>query len=149
MVVDGAPGDGHVLVPFTGSDHDWSAVEIAAWLARTLGIPLTVAGPAGPGNPGRMLASASLAVQRALDIAASPLLIQAGGNGLMEAARNAAAVVAGLSDRWQTDGLGITRAALAAQARPPIVFVRRGLRPGGLAPRESRTRFTWSIAPAT
>jgi hypothetical protein len=25
--------------------------------------------------------------------------------------------------------------------------VRRGLRPGGLAPRESYTRFTWTIAP--
>jgi hypothetical protein len=27
------------------------------------------------------------------------------------------------------------------------VLVRRGLRPGGLAPRESHTRFTWTIAP--
>jgi hypothetical protein len=26
------------------------------------------------------------------------------------------------------------------------VFVRRGARPGGLAPAETRTRFSWSIA---
>jgi hypothetical protein len=36
------------------------------------------------------------------------------------------------------------RAALAA-AGPPVVFVRRGLRPGGLAPPEGVTRFTWSL----
>jgi hypothetical protein len=28
------------------------------------------------------------------------------------------------------------------------VFVRRGPRPGGLAPAEARTRFTWSLSAA-
>jgi hypothetical protein len=37
------------------------------------------------------------------------------------------------------------RETLAVEARPPVMLVKRGLRPGGLAPRESRTRFTWSI----
>jgi hypothetical protein len=37
------------------------------------------------------------------------------------------------------------RRALLRSARQPVVLVHRGLRPGGLAPRESATRFTWSI----
>src|SRR5260221_8890014 len=35
------------------------------------------------------------------------------------------------------------RSAIAEQARCLTLFVRRGLRPGGLAPRDSLTRFTW------
>jgi hypothetical protein len=36
-----------------------------------------------------------------------------------------------------------------AQAPPaPTVFVRRGTRPGGLAPAETRTRFSWSLTGA-
>jgi hypothetical protein len=31
----------------------------------------------------------------------------------------------------------------------PVVLVRRGVRPGGLAPDETLTRFTWSLANAT
>jgi hypothetical protein len=30
-------------------------------------------------------------------------------------------------------------------ARPPVLLVHRGPRPGGLAPRQSRTRFTWTL----
>ena len=63
----------------------------------------------------------------------------------MAAADDAALVVVGLTDRWQTEGLGEVREALATGARPPVVLVKRGLRPGGLAPNESRTQFTWSI----
>jgi hypothetical protein len=33
--------------------------------------------------------------------------------------------------------------------RRPTLIVRRGLRPGGLAPREGLTRFTWSLSPAS
>jgi hypothetical protein len=55
-----------------------------------------------------------------------------------------ALVVVGLNARWR-DGLGAVRETLAVEARPPVVLVKRGLRPGGLAPGESRTRFTWSI----
>jgi hypothetical protein len=57
-------------------------------------------------------------------------------------------VVAGLSDRWRRAGLGAVRYALATQAMAPTLLVRRGLRPGGLAPRASLTRFTWSVAPS-
>src|SRR5206468_1752479 len=58
-------------------------------------------------------------------------------------------VGAGLSDRWHKEGLGPTRGALTASATPPTLLVRRGLRPGGLAPRESLTRFTWSLRPGS
>jgi len=78
-------------------------------------------------------------------VAAEPLLVEQGADGLVQAAEDAALVVLGLSDRWREEGLGPVRSTLTARARPPVVLVRRGLRPGGLAPPESYTRFTWSI----
>jgi hypothetical protein len=57
-------------------------------------------------------------------------------------------IVAGLSGRWRQEGLGETRVVVASKARPPTLFVRRGLRPGGIAPQESLTRFTWSLTSA-
>jgi hypothetical protein len=95
----------------------------------------------------RLLASASLAIQHAYGIAAEPLLLSPGADELVRASADAALVIVGLSDRWQREGLGQARAALAQLATTPVLLVRRGLRPGGLAPRESRTRFTWSLRP--
>jgi hypothetical protein len=66
---------------------------------------------------------------------------------VLAAAEEAAVVVVGMPERWRRDGLGAVRSALALHARPPALLVRRGLRPGGLAPRESLTRFTWTIGP--
>ena len=60
-----------------------------------------------------MLANASLAVQRALGVAAEPLLLPPGPAELVRAAADAALVVAGLSDRWAKEGLGAVRGALA------------------------------------
>ena len=51
--------------------------------------------------------------------------------------------VVGLSERWHKEGLGPTRAALAGSGHSTLL-VRKGLRPGGLAPPENLTRFTWS-----
>ena len=39
-------GDGPVLVPFGGGEHDWAAVEIGAWLAAAHGVPLQLLGSA-------------------------------------------------------------------------------------------------------
>jgi DNA-binding SARP family transcriptional activator len=140
--------NGPVLVPFVGADHDWSAVELAAWFAGALDVTLLLAGPresrAGR-DASRLLANASLAVQRTLGVAAEPLLLEPGPAGLLSAATDAALVVVGLTDRWQREGLGHVRTALAAAGDAPVVLVRRGLRPGGLAPREGLTRFTWTI----
>jgi hypothetical protein len=49
-------------------------------------------------------------------------------------------------DRWGSEGIGPVRLAVAAGARVPTLFVRRGLRPGGVAPPETLTRFTWTLA---
>ena len=148
VVVGTEPLPGPVLVPFVGAEHDWAAVELAAWAAGALDVPLILAGPcesAGGRDASRLLANASLAVQRTLGVAAEPLLLEPGAAAVVAAARDAGLVVVGLTDRWQVEGLGEVRGALATSARPPVVLVKRGLRPGGLAPSESRTRFTWSI----
>jgi hypothetical protein len=68
-----------------------------------------------------------------------------GPEGIVGAADDAGLIVSGLSGRWHTGGLGETRVAIAEQASCSTLFVRRGLRPGGLAPRESLTSFTWSL----
>lgn len=137
---------GPVLVPFVGAEHDWAAVELAAWAAGALDVPLLLAGPRINGrNASRLLASASLSVQRTLAIAAEPLLLEPGPDALVTAAEDAGVVVVGLTDRWRQEGLGEVREALAASSSSCVVLVRHGLRPGGLAPPESRTRFTWSL----
>jgi hypothetical protein len=66
---------------------------------------------------------------------------------MLEASREAGCVVVGLSSRWHVEGLGPARLALARNATPPVLLVRRGLRPGGLAPPATLTHFTWSIRP--
>jgi DNA-binding SARP family transcriptional activator len=144
------PRAGPVFVLFAGGGHDWTAVEVGAWLAGAFGMPLRLAGPAEgvERDASRALASASLAVQRALGIAAEPLLLAPEPPAVLAAADDAAVVVVGLPERSRGDGLGRVRGALAAKARPPALLVRRGLRPGGLAPRESLTRFTWTLGPA-
>jgi len=140
---------GPVLVPFSGSDHDWAAVELGAWLARGDGRVLQLAG-ASTGSEGRdasrLLANASLAVQRGLGIAAEPVIVEPSPPALLTVAGSAGVVVVGLPDRWRTAGLGRTRTALAVEPGLTTVLVRRGLRPGGLAPRHEGTRFTWTIA---
>ena len=144
------PQEGPVLVLFAGGEHDWTAVEIGAWIAGAQGVPLRLAGPAegAERDASRALASASLAVQRVLGVAAEPVLLQPAAADVVAAVEDAAVVVLGLPDRWRRDGLGAVRGVLAADARPPALLVRRGLRPGGLAPRESLTRFTWTLGPA-
>lgn len=145
-----SPGDGPVVVLFGGGDHDWAAVEVGAWIARARDVTLRLAGPAEgrERDASRTLASASLAVQRVLGIAAEPLLVPPRQADVLAAAEGAGLVVVGLPARWSRDGLGPIRTAVAEAAKPPVLVVRRGLRPGGLAPRESLTRFTWTLGPA-
>ena len=142
-----APTAGPVLVPFGAAEHDWAALELGAWFARATGAELRLLGAfAGDGrDASRLLADASLLLQRTAGIAAEPLLAEPGRDSVAELARGAGLLVAGLSERWRQEGLGTMRADLAAAPPAPIVFVRRGLRPGGLAPSASLTRFTWSL----
>jgi DNA-binding SARP family transcriptional activator len=150
VLVDGEAGGEAVIVPFAGAEHDWSAVELGAWFALGANTPLRLAGAstgAGGRDASRLLASASLAVQRAFGVDAEPMLLEPAPESLVEATRDAALVVVGLSDRWCHEGIGRARAALAASPHHPTLLVRRGLRPGGLVPRSSETRFTWTVGP--
>jgi DNA-binding SARP family transcriptional activator len=145
-------GSGGVFVPFGGGQHDWAAAELGAWLALGLNSRLTLVGTRadlarGRRDASRLLADASLAVQQVAGVETAPLLAEPTEQGLLEAAGDAGIVVAGVPERWRKHGIGGVRGALIAAARQPVVLVHRGLRPGGLAPRESATRFTWSLDP--
>jgi len=144
-IADG--GDG-VCVPFGGGEHDWAALEVAARIALGAGSSLRLVGTradAGRRDASRLLADASLAVQQVAGIEAAPELAEPTEDGLVEAVETAALVVVGVAPRWRRVGIGDARRALVARARPPVLLVHQGLRPGGLAPREARTRFTWTI----
>ena len=134
---DLARGDG-VYVPFAGADHDWAALELGAWLAASADLPLRLVGTAagaGRRDASRLLADASLAVQQVVGVAGSPVLVEPTDVGIAVAVATASLVVA-----------GVQRAARVARVEAPVLLVRRGVRPGALAPRESRTRFSWSLA---
>jgi DNA-binding SARP family transcriptional activator len=146
----GTMGTGPVVTPFGGVEHDWAAIEVAAWLAQSLGTSLrllgTEANPAlGRRDASRLLARASLLVQHVVGIVTEPVLVRTGEAGVLEASRDARLLVVGLSDRWRTEGIGHTRMAVALGAQVPTLFVRRGLRPSGVAPSETLTRFTWTL----
>ena len=148
----GVPGEGVVVVPFGAGSHDWAALELGAWYARATGGSLRLVGAADGRKRGRdasrLLADASLIVQRTAGIVAEPFLAESGPAGVSEAAAGAALLVVGLSERWREAGLGKARAELASRPPAATLFVRRGARPGGLAPAETRTRFSWSMSGA-
>jgi len=126
-----------VFVPFGGAEHDGAALELGAWLASAATTPLRVIGTRadprrGQRDASRLLANASLAVQRPR------------AQALVEAVEVATLVVIGVSERWRQEGIGAVRRALV-HARSPVVLVHAGPRPGGLAPRDTRTRFSWSL----
>ena len=142
---------GVVLVPFGGGPHDWAALELGAWFAAANGSRLRLLGVSGDPRSGqrdasRLLAAASLAVQQLVGVATEPVLAPAGVDSLVEASGEAGLVVVAVPDDWGDRGLGRVRAELADAGKATTIFVRRGLRPGGLAPRDGQTRFTWSIA---
>jgi DNA-binding SARP family transcriptional activator len=137
--------EGAVLVPFGGDKEEWAALELGAWLARAHGLPLRLLGSEardGRRDASRMLASASLALQRFAATAAEPLLVPPGPQGILAA--EGAVLVASLP----AAELDSTRRALVEQTKIPLLLVRPGLRPGGLAPDRTLTRFSWSLADA-
>ena len=151
VLIGAGPVDGAVLVPFSGAVHDWTAVEIGAWIARNSGQPLRLAGASTSlhgRDASRLLANASLAVQHALGVPAEPLLVDPEPDALLAAVADAGLVALGLTDRWRREGLGPVRTRLATSGDLPVLLVRRGVRPGGLAPGDSDTRFTWTLARA-
>jgi DNA-binding SARP family transcriptional activator len=151
LLVEGeSPQEGPVIVPFGAAEHDWAALELGAWVARATEAPLRLIGAASDEqedgrDASRLLADASLIVQRTAGVFAEPLLATPGREGVLALAQGAGLLVVGLSERWSHEGLGGIRSEIAASPPAPTVFVRGGPRPGGLAPAEARTRFTWSL----
>jgi DNA-binding SARP family transcriptional activator len=147
-------GDGAgVFVPFGGAESDWAALALGARLAVATASPLTLVGTRadpvrGLRDASRLLADASLATQRVIGVAASPVLADATEAALLAAVSAAVLVVVGLPTRWRAEGLGPIRRALVRAGAPPVLLVHRGTRPGTLAPRESLTRFSWSLEPS-
>jgi hypothetical protein len=137
------------VTPFGGAEHDWSAIELAAWLASSLSTQLRLLGTEadpklGRRDASRLLARASLLVQQVVGIVTEPLLIRPGDEGVVEAAADARLLVIGLSERWRDEGIGTVRAAIATAATAPVLFVRAGLHRHGIAPSQTMTRFTWT-----
>jgi len=121
-----------------------------AWFARATDAPLRLIGAVTDGggegnNASRLLADASLIVQRTAGIVAEPLLAPPGRSGVLALADGAGLLVVGLSERWRHEGLGRVRDAIVEAPPAPTVLIRRGPRPGGLAPPETITRFGWSL----
>ena len=135
---------GTLVVPFGGGREEWPALELAGWLARAHELPLQLVGvETRGGDASRTLAAASLALQRFAGVAAEPVIVAPGVEGLLAAATNAAAIVASLPSAE----LDATRRKLRERSPVPVLLVHGGLRPGGLAPDRSLTRFTWSVSP--
>jgi Kef-type K+ transport system membrane component KefB len=139
-----------VIIPFGGADHDWAALELAAWIAAGSGASLKLLGSAGRREDGRdasgLLASAAVVVQQFAGVTVESVLAAPGRDGILAATAGAGLLLVGLSERFGKEGLGETRRAIARSAPAPIVFVRRGERRGALAPANDMTRFGWSMA---
>jgi DNA-binding SARP family transcriptional activator len=149
----GAPAPGPrapVVVPFGGAEHEWAAAELGAWLAAAEARPLLLAGTesdpaAGKRDASRLLAGVALLVQQVAGVETRPALVEPGAEGMLGAAAGARAVLLGLPDEWRARGLGTGRAELLRRCAAPVLVVRGGVRPGGLAPPGSVTRFTWTL----
>jgi DNA-binding SARP family transcriptional activator len=134
-----ALGDGAIAVAFGGGREEWPALELGAWLARAHNRPLKLLGTEADDvrrDASRALAGASLALQRFAGVTVLTALIPPGPGAI-----TGAAVVCSLP-RAELD---TTRQALLA-ASFPVLLVHGGLRPSGLAPAETRTRYRWSLA---
>ena len=90
-----------------GRHRDGSAIRLIGAAERR----------AGDRDASRLLADASLIVQRTTGVVAEPLLAVP-GRAADELAQGAGLLVLGLSERWRTEGLGRTQIALVLP-RPP------------------------------
>jgi Kef-type K+ transport system membrane component KefB/nucleotide-binding universal stress UspA family protein len=141
-----------VVVPFGGAEHDWAALELGSWLAASSEAPLKLLGAAGQTDEGgivsRMLGDAGLLVQQMTGVQTEPVIVPGGREGIVAAGGAAGLLVLGLSDRWRREGLGPTRSEIAKAAPAPVLFVRRGTRPGVFSSGDSHQEFKWSMAGA-
>jgi DNA-binding SARP family transcriptional activator len=134
-----------VIAPFGGRREEWAALELAAWLAHAHGLPLRLLGAHATDeqrDASRMLANASLALQRFTQVAAEPLLVPPGPDAVLE--QESSMIVAALP----AGELDASRRRLLEGAKVPVLLVRAGLRPSGVAPDHTLTRFSWSLRDA-
>jgi hypothetical protein len=125
-----------VFVPFGGGEHDWAALELGAWLSLAASAPLRLVGTKsdprdGQRDSSRLLADASLAVQRVVGVETKPLLAEATEEALVAAVEPATLVVVGISPRWRRDGIGAARRALVRDARPRCCSCTEACGPAG------------------
>jgi nucleotide-binding universal stress UspA family protein len=136
-----------VAVPFGGAEHDWAALELGASVASSRGARLRLIGSAGTGDSkdaGRLLEQAATVVRGFTGLEVEPLLTTP-GSAIVDATKGAGLLVVGLAEGWREQGLGDVRSAIARQSSTPVLFVRRGRRPGLLAPEGvDLTRIRWS-----
>ena len=140
-------GHARIVVPFSGSDHDWAALELGVLLARGSTASLALLGVEDADDhrdASRLLATASLIIQRISSVVAEPVLLPPGSAGILRIAGDSH-VITGLSPRFREEGLGEMRFELANESAGSVTFVRRGARPGVLAPPHTITRYTWSL----
>jgi hypothetical protein len=136
-------GDGAILLPFGGSQHEWAALELGIALARARQRPLRLLGARrGGDDASRLLANASLLAQRLAGVAAAPTVIDPGAASVVREAAGAGLVLLGAGPRGT---LGSEREAVIARSPVPVLCVLAGQRPGLLAPRHSWTAFGWSL----
>jgi DNA-binding SARP family transcriptional activator len=144
----GWPAEAIVAVPFGGTDDDWAAVELAVAIATRNQARLTLVGfptqAHDAASVSRLLADASLLVQRVAPLMAEPRLAAEPAQAL-DALGDANLVIAGLAGDWRRVGLGASRARIASEIAGTMLLIRRGVRPGLLAPPEGRTAYSWSI----
>ena len=126
-----------VVVPFGGAREEWAALELGAWIARAHDLALTLLGTEALED--RRDASRLL---RFAGTSAEPVLVPPGAAGILE--QPGSLIVASLPALE----LDRARAELVERTTVPLLLVRGGLRPSGLAPEQTLTRFSWSLEDA-
>ena len=107
--------DGPVVTPFGGVEHDWSAIELAARLAASLGTTLRLLGTEadltlGRRDASRLLARASLLVQQVVGNRHRAVSDPAGRGRRDRSGSGCAHARDRLSDRWREEGIGRSEA---------------------------------------
>ena len=151
VVGDRSDIKGPVLVPFSGFEHDWAAVELGAWFAQALECPIAARGPEH--RPGRSRRE-PVACQR---LARAAEGARRAGRPADRRARTGSARRRGprlRSCRRRSHGALATRGTGRRSNRPGHDSRTDHARsPAGLAtrrarPQTSETRFTWTVGPS-
>jgi class 3 adenylate cyclase len=136
-----------ILVPFSGSDHDWAALELASRLAKALEVQIVLIGNDSPSasmdeDASRLLASASLVVQQLTHLVPEPLLLPPGARALLQHVKPSNHLITGVPMDLDRRGLGDARTELLGDHTGALTFVRAARHAGG---REPVTRFSWTL----